>query len=76
MRITRELLSTSEVARRLACSDARVVQLANSGLLPPALITSIGRLFDAETVERYRRERGGTARSRRRTAEKKGTQDV
>jgi DNA-binding transcriptional MerR regulator len=65
MQTTQDLLSTSEVARRLGLSDTRVVQLANAGLLRPALVTSLGRLFDAGTVVRYRRQRQRTRRTQK-----------
>jgi excisionase family DNA binding protein len=49
-------LTPSQVARRLDLSRARVLQLNNDGKLP-AIRTPLGRLFDADVVERFAHER-------------------
>ena len=51
-------LTTKETAQRLDLSAARVIQLANQGKLKYER-TPLGRLFDAEDVERLRVERDG-----------------
>jgi excisionase family DNA binding protein len=53
---TASLLGPSQVARVLGVSRERVVQLANEGRLT-AMMTPLGRLFDADDVERLARER-------------------
>ena len=55
--IRRDLLTTSEVAKRLNRSPDRVRQLARMGRLVPAVITSHGQLFTEAEVERLKRER-------------------
>ncbi len=45
-------LRTGEVARKLGLSETRVRALADNGTLEVQL-TSLGRLFSAESVERY-----------------------
>lgn len=49
-------LTRLEVARYLGLSTERVDQFRRAGLLP-CDITPSGRLFDAEAVERLRRQR-------------------
>lgn len=46
-------LRTGEVARELGVSETRVRQLAAAGILE-ARVTSLGRLYSAESVERYK----------------------
>jgi len=53
-----KLLTSSQVARRLELSAERVRQLARQGRLPAAQETPLGRLWDAEAVERFAVTRG------------------
>lgn len=53
-----QLLTVSQVARRLELSAERVRQLARSGRLPPDQETSLGRFWRPETVERFAATRG------------------
>jgi len=55
-------LTPSQAARRLEISKARVLQLNNDGRLP-AIRTPLGRLFDAQVVEEYARQRTQSTRS-------------
>ena len=49
-------MTTGQVARRLNLSNARIVQLANDGVLI-AHQTRLGRLFEIEQVEQVAKER-------------------
>jgi predicted site-specific integrase-resolvase len=49
-------LGPSQAGLILGVTGARVVQLAEEGRLP-CLVTPLGRIFDAEDVERLARER-------------------
>lgn len=51
-------ITTKETATRLGLSAARIIQLANQGKLKYER-TPLGRLYDAEDVERLRLERDG-----------------
>ena len=64
------LLSTSQAARSLGLCSARVVQLARSGALRPAVESPLGRLFASADIDAYRRIRA--QRMRRRRAERGG----
>ena len=48
-----QLLTVSQVARRLQLSSERVRQLDKQGLLKPDQLTSLGRLYLPSTVERF-----------------------
>ena len=48
----KNLLTTSEVARRIGLCQYRVTQLANKGELPVALYTPLGRFFDSAVVNK------------------------
>jgi excisionase family DNA binding protein len=56
-----ELLTSTEVALRLGVTAATVKRWADGGLLACARTAGRHRRFDAEVVERFRRERGGEA---------------
>ena len=49
-------LTTGQVARRLQISESRVVQLAREGKIEHEM-TPLGRLYDADDVERLAAER-------------------
>lgn len=51
-------LSTTEAARALGLSAARVLQLADSGELRCVRAGSLGRLFDPESVAKVAKKRG------------------
>lgn len=53
-----QLMTVSQVARRLRLSAERVRQLARSGRLPPAQVTELGRLWNPEAVEAFAATRG------------------
>ncbi|MGO8873429.1 MAG: helix-turn-helix domain-containing protein [Acidimicrobiales bacterium] len=53
-----QLITTSEVARRLRISAERVRQLADSGRLPPDQRIGRSRFWLPETVERFAATRG------------------
>jgi len=47
------MLTSSQVARRLELSVERVRQLARAGVLPPDEVTELGRLWHHDTVEEF-----------------------
>ena len=49
----KQLMTVSQVARRLNLSAERVRQLARSGQLPADQETELGRLWLPETIERF-----------------------
>ena len=51
------LLAPRDVARRLRLSTSRVVQLDREGILTAIRDRSGRRIYDAEAVERFARER-------------------
>lgn len=51
------LMSPGDVARRLWLSVSRIVQLDRQGVLPAIRDSAGRRLYDAEAVERFARER-------------------
>jgi hypothetical protein len=51
--MTYELLSASQVGRRLGVSAERVRQLARSGRLPPAQTTPLGQLWSVDAVDDF-----------------------
>lgn len=51
--MTIQMLTSSQVARRLELSVERVRQLARAGVLPPDEFTELGRLWRLDTVERF-----------------------
>jgi Sigma-70, region 4 len=53
-----ELLSASEVGRRLGISAERVRQLARKGQLNPVERTTLGQLWASEAVEEFAATRG------------------
>jgi DNA-binding transcriptional MerR regulator len=53
MQTTANLMTASQVARRLTISAERVRQLAREGRLEPVQTTELGRLWDPEDVERF-----------------------
>jgi DNA-binding transcriptional MerR regulator len=57
-----QMLTSSQVARKLELSVERVRQLARAGVLPPDEVTELGRLWRAETVERFAADRGRLGR--------------
>jgi hypothetical protein len=57
-RMETELLSASQVARRLGISAERVRQLARSGRLNPVERTTLGQLWTADAVEEFAATRG------------------
>lgn len=60
--MTTESLTTSQAARRLSLSYSRVRQLSEEGRIR-TIRTPLGRLFDADEVERFARERELSAQS-------------
>jgi DNA-binding transcriptional MerR regulator len=51
------LLAPRDVARRLRLSTSRVVQLDREGILPALRDSSGRRIYEADAVERFARER-------------------
>lgn len=51
------LLAPRDVGRRLRLSTSRVIQLDREGVLPAMRDSAGRRLYDAEAVERFARER-------------------
>jgi DNA-binding transcriptional MerR regulator len=60
-----QLLTTSDIARRLNLSPERIRQLARAGALVPASVTTFGqRLFTLAEVERYEHRHAAVEASR------------
>ena len=53
MKTEAQLMTVSQVARRLNLSSERIRQLARAGRLPPDQETELGRLWLPATVERF-----------------------
>ena len=59
------LMSPGDVARRLLLSVSRIIQLDREGVLPAMRDSAGRRLYDAEVVEQFAREREARRRAAR-----------
>jgi excisionase family DNA binding protein len=57
IRRSKMILTTTEVAKRLACSPDNVRRLEREGKLPATKTSTGQRLFDADSVDRLAAER-------------------